>query len=112
MHTKIAAAAALVFGLVLAACGSVKIGRINSDPSAYYRQTVRIEGRVVTSVGLLGTGGYQVDDRTGSIFVVSRTGVPSGGSRVVVTGTVVGGAQILGRTVATAIREERHKVKY
>ena len=112
MPRKIAAAAALALGIVLAGCGSVKISRIKADPSAYYRRTVQVEGRVVTSVGLLGTGGYQVDDGTGSIFVVSRSGVPSGGSRVVVTGTVVGGAQILGRTVATAIREQHHKVRY
>ena len=112
MQTKIAAAAALALGFVLSGCGTVMISRINADPSRYYRQTVQVEGRMVTSVGLLGTGGYQVDDGTGSIYVVSRTGVPSGGSRVVVTGTVVGGAQILGRTVGTAIREEHHKIRY
>ena len=109
MKARIAAAATLA--LWLTGCATVKIGRINADPSQYYRRTIRVEGRVVTSVGLLGTGGYQLEDGTGSIYVLSRTGVPSGGSRVAVTGTVVGGAQILGRTVATAIREQSHKVR-
>jgi hypothetical protein len=108
---KATIAAAGILALLLTGCATVKISRINIDPSRYYNRTIRVEGRVVTSVGLLGTGGYQIDDGTGSIYVVSRTGVPSGGSQVVVTGTVIGGAQILGRTVATAIREQSHKVR-
>jgi hypothetical protein len=111
MRKKLTAAAALGLGFLLSGCASVKIARINADPSRYYNRTVRVDGRVTTSVGLLGTGGYQLDDGTGTIFVVSRTGVPSGGSRVAVTGRVVGGAQILGRTVATAIREDHHTVR-
>lgn len=109
MKAPIAAAATLA--LWLTGCATVKISRINVDPSRYYNRTIRVEGRVVTSVGLLGTGGYQLEDGTGSIYVLSRTGVPSSGSRVAVTGTVVGGAQILGRTVGTAIREQNHKVR-
>ncbi|SRR5579883_1100309 len=108
---KTAFAAAAALALWLSGCAPVRIARINQDPSRYYRRTVRVEGRVVTSVGLLGTGGYELDDGTGTIYVISRTGVPSGGVRVAVTGTVVGGAQILGRTVGTAIREQRHKVR-
>src|SRR5690348_6065688 len=111
MIKGIVAAAACVCGLWLSGCAGVTIARINADPSRYYNRTVRVEGTVVTSVGFLGTGGYQLDDGTGKIYVVSRTGVPSGGSRVEVTGTVVGGAQILGRTVGTAIREEHHTVR-
>lgn len=103
--------AALAFGILLSGCASVKIARINADPSRYYNRTVQVDGTVVTSVGLLGTGGYQLDDGTGTIYVVSRTGVPSGGSRVAVTGRVMGGAQILGQTVGTVIREEHHTVR-
>ena len=110
MKTKIVAATALALGFV-SGCASVTIARINADPSRYYNRTVRVDGRVVTSVGLLGTGGYQLDDGTGTIYVVSQTGVPSSGSRVAVTGRVMGGAQILGRTVGTAIREEHHRVR-
>src|SRR5689334_1583721 len=98
-----------IAALALAGCGSVKIARINADPSRFYNRTVRVDGRVTTSVGLLGTGGYQIDDGTGRIYVISRTGVPSGGAHVAVTGTVMGGAQILGQTIGTAIREDHHK---
>ncbi len=96
---------------LLSACGSVKIGRINADPSRFYNRTVRVDGTVVNSVGILGTGGYQIEDETGRIYVLSRSGVPSSGSRVSVTGSVVGGAQVLGRPMGTAIRESQHKVK-
>jgi hypothetical protein len=97
--------------ILCAACGSVKIGRITADPSRFQNQTVHVTGNVVTSVGVLGTGGYQIEDGTGRIYVVSRTGVPSRGSRVTVTGTVVAGAEVLGQLIGTAIREARHTVK-
>lgn len=102
---------ALTAVLFTSACAPVTIARINSDPSRFRNQTVRVTGNVVTSVGLLGTGGYQVDDGTGSIYVVSRRGIPSRGSRVTVTGTVVAGAQVLGQPVGTTIRESHHSVK-
>jgi hypothetical protein len=104
--TCIAAAA-----LLLSACGSVKIGRINADPSRYRNQTVRVTGTVVNSVGLLGAGGYQVEDNTGRIYVISRSGVPSRGSRVTVTGKVTPGAEVLGQSVGTTIREQSHTVR-
>lgn len=96
---------------LLTACGSVRIARINADPSRYANRSVTVTGRVVNSVGVLGTGGYQIEDGTGRIYVVSRTGVPSRGSVVKVTGTVTPGVQVLGSPVGVAIREERHRVK-
>jgi hypothetical protein len=97
--------------ILLAGCGTVKIGRINADPSRFRDQTVHVSGTVVNSVGVLGTGGYQVDDGTGKIFVLSRRGVPSRGSHVVVTGRVSQGVEVLGQPVGAAIREESHKVR-
>ena len=71
--------AALVLAAVfLSGCGPVKIARINADPSRFRNQTVHVSGTVVNSVGLLGTGGYQIDDGTGRIYVISRSGVPAG----------------------------------
>lgn len=111
MKQKIVFAAAVAVALTLTACAPVTIARINQDPSRYRHQTVHVDGTVVTSVGLLGTGGYQIDDGTGRIYVVSRSGVPSSGSRVSVTGTVIPGAEVLGVTVATAIREQSHSLR-
>ena len=111
MKARILLAGTIAAAVLLVGCAPLTIGRINADPSRYYNRNVTVQGTVTTSVGLLGTGGYQVEDETGKIYVISRTGVPSSGSRVSVTGNVIGGAQILGRTLGTAIREEHHKVK-
>ena len=97
--------------VVLAGCAPMTIGRINADPSRFRNQTVRITGTVTTSVGLMGKGGYQIEDRTGKIIVISGSGVPSRGSRVTVTGRVAPGAEVLGTAVGVTIREESHKVK-
>jgi hypothetical protein len=97
--------------ILLAGCGSVKIARINADPSHFRNQTVHVSGTVTNSVGVLGTGGYQIDDGTGKIYVVSRSGVPSRGSQVTVTGHVFQGAEILGQAAGVAIREQSHTVR-
>src|SRR5215471_15986701 len=99
MKSKIAVSAGL---LVLSACGSVKIARINADPSRFRDHTVQVTGTVTNSVGLIGTGGYQIEDETGKIYVVSKTGVPSKGAHVTVTGTVLPGAQVLGQPMGVA----------
>jgi len=103
--------AVAAMALMTAACGSVRIAKINADPSRYANRTVNIDGRVTNSVGLLGTGGYQLDDGTGKIYVISRTGVPSRGSEVRVTGRVTPGATVLGTPIGIAIREENHRVR-
>jgi hypothetical protein len=97
--------------LIAAGCGSVKIARINADPSRYQNRSVRVSGAVTTSAGFLRTGGYQLQDDTGKIFVVSRSGVPSSGSHVEVTGKVIPGAEVLGHPMGVVIREEQHKLK-
>jgi hypothetical protein len=97
--------------VVLSACGSIKIARINADPSRYANRTVTVTGKVVNSVGVLGTGGYQLEDNTGRIYVLSRSGVPSRGSVVKVTETVSPGVQVLGNPVGVAIKEQQHRVK-
>jgi hypothetical protein len=103
-------AAAVAAALLLSACGSVRISRIIADPAHYRHRTVTVTGTVTNAVGVLGTGGYQIEDGTGMLFVVSRSGVPARGARVKVTGTVQSGVNILGTQVGTALREQRHKL--
>ena len=97
--------------LLLSACAPMTIGRITADPTRYRNQTIRVTGTVTNSVGLLGRGGYQIEDQTGRIYIISTSGVPSRGSRVTVTGKVMPGAEVLGTAVGVAIREEGHKLK-
>ena len=97
--------------ILLAGCAPVTIGRITADPSRYRNKSVTVEGTVTNSVGVMGKGGYQIDDGTGSIYVISGSGVPSRGSRVEVTGRVSPGVEVLGTPVGVAIREANHKLK-
>jgi len=102
----------LVFAaLALAGCAPMTIGRITADPSRFQNRNVRVSGTVTNSVGLMGKGGYQIEDGTGRIYVISSSGVPSRGSRVTVTGRVSPGAEVLGNPVGVTIREQSHKVQ-
>jgi hypothetical protein len=65
--------------VVLVGCPQhVKIGDLTANPGRYVDKEVTIAGTVSSSFGLLGSGGFQVDDGTGKIWVLSESyGVPS-----------------------------------
>jgi hypothetical protein len=84
---------AVLLGLALAAttsaaCASKTINQVLADPSRYRNKEVKLSGSVVESYSLVGNGAYQLDDNTGKLWIVSRSGVPRRGARVSVTGTV------------------------
>jgi hypothetical protein len=97
--------------LLLACCPQHRtIAQINGDPGAYFNKEVAVTGTVSHSFGALGQGVYQVNDGTGSIWVLSENyGVPSDGERVGVTGVVVPTLTFAGKSYATAIKETRHR---
>ena len=102
----------LAAGIVLTACeGITKIAEVKSDPSKFRNKTVRVMGTVTNSVGVLSTGGYEIEDDTGKIFVISNQGIPARGVTVVVEGSVFTGAMVLGQAVGVSIRETRHQVR-
>ena len=76
--------------LALTACpGAKTIQSLLDDPGQYDGKTVRIAGEVTQSIGALGLGGYQVNDGTGTLLVVTKSlgSTPRVGARVVVEGT-------------------------
>jgi hypothetical protein len=108
LRTLLAIMLALVT-LLLAGCQRTTIADINADPGRFRDKEVTIVGRVVTSFGALGEGGYEVDDGTGRIAVITTRGVPGEGARVRVTGRVSSGITFAGRGFGTYIREtDRH----
>ncbi len=111
MKQKLILILALGAALLLSACGSVRIAQIQSNPFRYQNRMVSVTGNVVNSIGLLGAGGYQIDDGTGRIYVISTTGIPSRGARVTVRGRVSSAAQIMGRSIGTAIHAESQRVR-
>lgn len=95
-----------VTAILLGCPQQVKIGDLTSNPSRYANKEVTITGTVTSSFGLLGTGGFEVDDGTGKIWVLSENyGVPSKGAKVGITGRVAEGVSVGGRSLAMALRQ-------
>lgn len=107
-------ARALLGTLVLAAVAlagckdsTTPIKDILDDPARFQDGKVRIQGEVTSSVGVFGTGAYEVSDGSGKIVVVSKSGgVPREGARVGVEGVVRPGFT-LGTQTLTVLMEER-----
>ncbi len=104
---RIAFVIALLGGtLLLTACPSqTNISKINADPGRYRGKEVGIVGTVTDSYGVLGNGAYEIDDGTGKIWVATRRGIPSRGSRVGAKGYVHNGFSFGGRSFGTVMQE-------
>jgi hypothetical protein len=74
--------------LFLPGCEQKTIKHILIDPHRYTNQEVGVAGKVVSSYSVLGHGAYEVEDGTGTLWVVSSNGVPREGARVGVKGTI------------------------
>lgn len=105
-------------GLALIAVAALAVGCKNEqltpirtlldDPSRFDRQTVRVFGKVTHSVGLLGYGGYQVDDGSGTLTVVtSQGGAPRTDAEVGVEGEFRSGFTLGTETAAVLLERRR-----
>lgn len=96
--------------LALAGCkggGVTPIKTLLDDPARFDKTIVRIAGTVEESAGILGYGGYRVNDGTATIAVVTSTnGAPRTGAQVGVEGEFRSGFT-LGSTSVAAIQEQR-----
>lgn len=90
IHARRPAALALVgaFALLAAGCATTNVARLLAEPQRFANRDVGLKGDVVESVSLLGHGVYKLDDGTGTIWIVSRHGVPRRGARVSVKGKI------------------------
>jgi hypothetical protein len=96
---------------LLSACVSrVSIGRIVNDPQRYQNRMVRLDGHVTGSVNAIVAGGYQIEDNTGKIVVLSAAGAPRKGTDVTLTGRVSPTVSLLGQPFGTVIRERNRRV--
>jgi hypothetical protein len=114
-----AALLAASLALALTGCASKTINHIMAEPSRYANRDVTVRGTVTQSISLLGHGSYQVDDGTGSLWVVSTKGVPRKGARVKVTGKIrdvgdLGSVVKLPEVVGSGLvmTESSHKASY
>ncbi len=113
MRNRILTALLLSFaGLLLAGCPPREsIAKINQDPGRFAGKEISIAGRVTDSFGAMGTGAFQLDDGTGTMWVFSeRFGVPASGAKLAVVGHVEQGFAFGGHNFAIILRqtERRH----
>lgn len=103
----------LLFGtLLFTACPQREsISKINSDPGRYRNKEVGLTGTVTDSYGVLDMGAYELDDGTGKIWVVTRRGIPSRGSKVGTKGRVYTGFNLGGRSFGTVLEESDRRSK-
>jgi hypothetical protein len=101
----------LLMTLVLVGCPlRTAIGTINRDPGKYSGREVTIAGRVTDSFGALGNGVFQLDDGTGTMWVLSQGyGVPGNGAKVAVTGTISQGFSFGGRSFAVIMKQTKRR---
>lgn len=97
--------------VLLAACPPrVSIADINRDPGRYVDRDVSIAGRVSNSFGAMGTGVYEINDGSGTMWVYSQGyGVPANGAKVGVTGRITQGFSFGGRSFAVILRETERR---
>jgi hypothetical protein len=111
--------AVIVLAAVLASgCAGTTINRILAEPDRYRQRDVTLKGDVTRSASVLGRGAYQLDDGTGTIWVVSKQGVPRQGARVKVEGRIrdvvdLGGLVQLPREVGSGLvmLEKEHRAR-
>ena len=85
---SVALVVVLAGALLSGACAARSINQVLADPGRYRDKEVKLSGAVVDSYSFVGNGAYQIEDRTGKLWVVSNRGVPRKGAKVSVKGTV------------------------
>jgi hypothetical protein len=97
--------------LLLAGCPPrERIAKIDQDPGRFTGKEISIAGRVTDSFGAMGTGVFQLDDGTGTMWVFSRRfGVPASGVKLAVTGRIGQGFVFGGRTFAVILLETERR---
>ncbi|MBI4264737.1 MAG: hypothetical protein HY657_10200 [Acidobacteria bacterium] len=109
-------AVALLSAFVIAGCAArgVRIAELKDQPTKYATRSVSVTGVVTTSWGvpLMPLQVYNIDDGSGEITVVSRSGrTPARGTRVQVKGKVNEVAVFGGRSIGLHIQEEDRKIR-
>lgn len=103
-HSGAPAMGILVICLAGAAGCSRDIGDILGHPERFVGEQVTVEGEVVSTVAIFDHGFFEVEDGTGSIWILSRN-VPMEGKKVRVTGTVKRGIRVPGHAVGVVLIE-------
>ncbi|MDO8681928.1 MAG: hypothetical protein Q7N50_00405 [Armatimonadota bacterium] len=108
---------ALVLVTAVSGCHDKRtdISRILQNPDKYMGDEVIVAGEVVkvysAQLIIAEPGLYQVDDGTGTIWVVTKNGVPREGVKIGLKGIVSSPIKIAGESFGAVIRESERRYK-
>jgi uncharacterized protein YdeI (BOF family) len=85
--------------------GTTPIATVASNPAQYTDADVLIRGQVVNQVGVFGQGVYELQDNSGSIWVITDKGIPAMNSTVTVRGKAQEGITVGGRSFGVSLVE-------
>jgi len=113
MRAKFPVLTLLLLGCILTAgCPRREsIAKIYRDPGRFMGRDIAIAGRVTSSFGAMGSGVFEIDDGTGTMWVFSEHyGVPAEGDKLAVVGRLKEGFTFGTRSFATILieTERRH----
>ena len=95
--------------------GAEPISHILASPTSYADKDVTIAGHVTRvfdpTAGLVGLAAYQVEDKTGKIWVITHGGAPSVGSEVGVKGRVRQDFSLGSELLGAVLNEEEHRTR-
>jgi RecJ-like exonuclease len=103
-----AAALALMAVLAFAGCdyfGFTPIKDIAATPAQFEGKEVKIRGKVVNPVQLLGLRTFTLRDETGEITVSTGGALPAEGAEAAVKGTVKSAVIVGGKSLGTRVEE-------
>ncbi|MCJ2542479.1 hypothetical protein [Thermostichus vulcanus] len=83
--------------------GTTPIATVAQNPSQH--SNVWIRGQVVNQVGVFGQGVYELQDSSGSIWVITDKGIPAMNSTVTVRGKAQEGITVGGRSFGVSLTE-------
>ncbi|MGY2716897.1 hypothetical protein ACVW01_001270 [Thermostichus sp. MS-CIW-19] len=83
--------------------GTTPIAQIEQNPSRY--TNVYVRGRVVNQIGVFGQGVYEIQDSSGSLWVITDKGLPAMNSTITVRGKAQEGILLAGRRFGVSLVE-------
>ena len=107
---------ALLGAFLITGCAArgVRVAELKDRPDKYDNKTVSVTGVVTSSVGVpfVPFQMYKVDDGSGEITVLSRSGrIPAKGARVQVKGKINELGVFGGRSIGLHLQESDRKIK-
>jgi hypothetical protein len=84
--------------------GTTPIKEVVANPGNYSDVTIR--GTVTNQIGILGRGAYELKDDSGSLWVVTESGIPSKDTQVIVKGSAAEGVTIANQRLGVTLTEK------